>query len=69
MTVRRFAPKFLGSFTFRAASDKNALLSAVEPLKPLNEGPRGAMPEKAPLSFLPKAWQRLIVKEGVVDRR
>ena len=28
MTVRRFAPKFLESFTFRASSDKNAPLSA-----------------------------------------
>ena len=27
MTVRRFAPTFLESFTFRASSDKNALLS------------------------------------------
>ena len=27
------------------------------------------MPENPPLSFLPKAWQRLIVKEGAVDRR
>lgn len=69
MTVRRFAPKFLESFTFRASSDKNALLSAVELLKRLNNGPHRAMPEKPPLSFLPKAWQRLIVKEGAVDRR
>ena len=36
MTVRRFAPKFLENFTFRASSDKNALLSALELLKRLN---------------------------------
>jgi TnpA family transposase len=69
MTVRRFAPKFLESFTFRASSEKNALLSAIGLLKRLNEGPHRPMPEKPPLSFLPKAWQRLVVKEGVVDRR
>jgi TnpA family transposase len=69
MTVRRFAPKFLESFTFRASSEKNALLAAVELLNRLNKGPHRAMPEKPPLSFLPKAWQRLIVKEGAVDRR
>ena len=69
MTVRRFAPKFLESFTFRASSEKNALLSAIGLLKRLNEGPHRPMPEKPPLSFLPKAWQRLVVKEGAVDRR
>ncbi len=69
MTVRRFAPTFLESFTFRASSDKHALLAAIELLKRLNAEPRRAIPEKPPTSFLPKAWQRLIVKEGNVDRR
>jgi TnpA family transposase len=69
MTVRRFAPKFLESFTFRASSDKNPLLSALELLKRLNKEPRRTMPEKPPLSFLPKAWQRIAVKNGGVDRR
>jgi hypothetical protein len=69
MTVRRFAPTFLESFTFRASSDKHALLAAIELLKRLNAEPRRAMPERPPTSFLPKAWQRLIVKEGKVDRR
>jgi hypothetical protein len=69
MTVRRFAPKFLDSFTFRASSDKNPLLSALELLKRLNKEPRRTMPEKPPLSFLPKAWQRIAVKNGGVERR
>ena len=69
MTVRRFAPKFLDSFMFRASSDKNSLLSALELLKRLNKEPRRTMPEKPPLSFLPKAWQRIAVKNGGVDRR
>jgi hypothetical protein len=69
MTVRRFAPRFLESFIFRASSDKNALLSALELLKRLNQEPRMALPEKPPLSFLPKSWQRLTVKDGGVDRR
>lgn len=68
MTVRRFAPKFLESFTFRASSDKNTLLSALELLKRLNKEPRSAMPEKPSASFLPRAWQRLVVKDGGVDR-
>jgi TnpA family transposase len=69
MTIRRFAPRFLESFTFRASSEKNALLSALELLKRLNRGPHRAMPDKPPLSFLPKAWQRLVLKNGKVDRR
>lgn len=69
MTVRRFAPKFLDSFMFRASSDNNSLLSALELLKRLNKEPRRTMPEKPPLSFLPKAWQRIAVKNGGVDRR
>ena len=45
------------------------LLSALELLKQLNKEPRKAMPEKPLLSFLPKAWQRLVVKDGRADRR
>ena len=69
MTVRRFAPGFLESFTFRASSDKDALLCALDLLKRLNREPHRPMPEKPPLSFLPKAWRRLVVKDGGVDRR
>ncbi|HEY8127357.1 MAG TPA: Tn3 family transposase [Hyphomicrobium sp.] len=69
MTVRRFAPRFLESFTFRASSDKDALLCALDLLKRLNREPHRPMPEKPPLSFLPKAWRRLVVKDGGVDRR
>jgi hypothetical protein len=54
MTVRRFAPKFLESFTFRASSDKNALLSAIELLKRLNKGPQRAMPKNRRCRFCRK---------------
>jgi TnpA family transposase len=69
MTVRRFAPKFLESFAFKASSEKNPLLSALELLKRLNRDPHKSIPEKPSLSFLPKAWQRLVMKNGCVDRR
>jgi hypothetical protein len=69
MTVHRFAPKFLESFTFKAASDKNALLLALDLLKQLNKDAHKSMLEKPALSFLPKAWQRLVMKNGRVDRR
>ena len=69
MTVRRFAPRFLESFTFHASSNNTALLSAIELLKRLNREPHRAMPEAPPLSFLPKAWRRLVAKEGGADRR
>ena len=45
MTVRRFAPKFLESFTFRASSDKHPLLSAIELLKRRNKEPRRTIPK------------------------
>ena len=69
MTVRRFAPTFLESFTFRAASEKHPLLGALDLLKRLNSEPRSPMPEKPPLSFLPKAWRRLVGKDEEIDRR
>ena len=69
MTVRRFAPKFLESFTFQASSNNDALLSALDLLKRLNREPHRPMSGKPPLSFLPKAWRRLVVKDGGVDRR
>lgn len=69
MTVRRFAPKFLESFTFRAASEKHPLLGALDLLKRLNSEPRSQMPAKPPLAFLPKAWCRLVGKDEKIDRR
>ncbi len=69
MTVRRFAPKFLESFTFQASTNNDALLCALDLLKRLNREPHRPMSGKSPLSFLPKAWRRLVAKDGGVDRR
>jgi len=69
MTVRRFAPKFLESFTFQASANNHALLCALDLLKRLNREPHRPMSGKPPLSFLPKAWRRLVAKDGGVDRR
>ena len=52
--------------TLTALSNNNALLSAIELLKQLNREPHRAMPEAPPLSFLPKAWRRLVAKEAAL---
>ena len=66
--VRRFAPAFLASFTFRAGRTNDPLLSAVEALRRFTisatDG-RSTLPKSVPTSFLKPRWRQ----GGVPGRR
>lgn len=67
--VRKFAPSFLATFTFRAAKTNDPVLTAIVILNEMHQSNRRNLPPDAPLRFLRKRWLRLVLKEGVVDRK
>ena len=68
--VRRFAPAFLASFTFRAGRPNDPLLSAVEVLRRFYSDGRSTLPKSVPTSFLKPRWRKVVFPAaGGFDRR
>jgi TnpA family transposase len=67
--VRQFAPAFLEAFAFRSPLAQDPLLEAVDLLRRLNADHRRAVPEDAPLEFVPATWRPYVItREGRIDR-
>ncbi len=62
--IRRFAPAFLATLTFRSHERFNPLLDAVEQLRELNTAGRRAVPKDAPIAFIHDAWLPYVVQEN-----
>nr|WP_172687275.1 Tn3 family transposase [Ancylobacter novellus] len=70
MTLRKYAPAFLETFTFRATKTRDPVLSAIEILRQANRSKgRVEIPASAPMSFSHKKWKALVVDGRKVDRR
>ena len=67
--LRRVAPLFVSSFTFRGAPASSALLRALEIVRELHEGRRRKLPDSPPIGFIRKGWRRQLVRDGQLDRR
>ena len=60
----------LQAFTFRSNLNPDPLLQAVELLRTLNQERRRAVPEDAPLKFIPATWHPYVVdRSGRINRR
>ncbi|MGO9235709.1 MAG: Tn3 family transposase [Methylocella sp.] len=69
MTLRKFAPAFLDAFMFKANSERDPLLLAIQLLRNLNKKERGEIPDDAPMPFSKKHWKQVVVTDGKVSRR
>ena len=68
--IRRFAPAFLATLTFRAHKQARELLEAVQLLQALNESGTRAVPQDAPTGFISDAWwEYLLDVKGNLSRR
>ncbi len=68
--IRRFAPAFLATLTFRAQKQAAPLLEAVDLLKVLNASGERTVPEDAPTAFVSEAWWEYVVgPKGKLNRR
>src|SRR6202011_4905366 len=67
--LRRFIPRFLATFDFRASTPQDPVLAAVELLKAMNRDGTRSLPKRPPSAFLPPKWRKLIFANNVADRR
>lgn len=67
--LRRFTPRFLEAFQFRSNISDDPVLAAIELIKAINRDGSRTLPRRAPISFLPPKWRRLIFSKGQADRR
>jgi Domain of unknown function (DUF4158) len=68
-TIRKMAPLFLLTFTFRGHAVSAGLLRALSVIAALYRAGKRALPENAPIAFAPKGWVPLILRDGKLDRR
>jgi TnpA family transposase len=67
--LRRFIPRFLATFDFRASTPQDPVLAAVELLKAMNRDGTRSLPKRPPSAFLRPRWRKLIFANNVADRR
>ena len=67
--LRQFAPELLKHLQFRSTTEEStSLLEAIDLLRQLNEENKRKLPEDAPLAFLPKNIQEIVVIDGKVNK-
>jgi TnpA family transposase len=65
--IRRFLPQLVRVVSFGAMPVAKPLLDAVHQLRKIEDGP--ARGEALPTEFVPKPWERRVIRNGAVDRR
>lgn len=66
--LRRYTPKLLSTFEFRAAKASLPVLEALEVIKELNISGRRNVPDSAPTSFIKPRWSKHVFKVNRIDR-
>ena len=69
LTLRRYAPQFLGALTFRAAPAAAELLRGIETLRGMYAGNARNVPADAPTGFIKKRWEKLVRTAEGLDKR
>lgn len=68
-TVRRYAPRLLGSFIFTGATSSRTLLRAIAILRELNASGKRTIPPGAPIDFIGSRWTAFVFDGEKLDRR
>jgi hypothetical protein len=68
-TLRRYAPEFLEVLKFRAAPAAEGMLKTIDVLRGMNAENARKIPVDAPIDFIKKRWERLVLTDDGVDRR
>lgn len=66
--LRRYTPKLLSAFEFKASNPASPVLKALDLIKELNNTNRRHIPEDAPVDFIKPRWSKYIFKDGKIDR-
>ncbi|HDR7612929.1 TPA: Tn3 family transposase [Bacillus mycoides] len=65
---RKFAPRLLRAYVFKASKASHTLFQALEMLKEINLTGKRKIPETAPMDFLKSKWFKHVIKENGIDR-
>ncbi len=67
--IRKYAPALLDILQLKAAPSSRELLDAIEILRNMNSNNIRSVPENAPVGFVRKRWEKLVLTNDVIDRR
>ncbi len=68
-TLRKYTPEMLSILKLKATPAALNVLEAVNVLRQMNEQQSRKVPENAPISLIPKRWEKLVHTETGIDRR
>ncbi len=66
--LRKYAPRLLENYVFKASGPSESLLQALHLLKEMNESKRRKIPEHAPTDFVKPKWEKHVFKVNGIDR-
>ncbi|MBM7585655.1 TnpA family transposase [Bacillus pakistanensis] len=66
--LRKFAPRLLRTYVFKASNASRSLFQAIELLREANQSKKRKIPETAPTSFIKKKWNKHVFREEGIDR-
>ena len=67
--VRRYAPRLLEAFAFKAAPVAQKVLDGINTIRAMNQASTQQVPKNAPTSFIKPRWEQYVIKDGGIDRR
>jgi len=67
--VRRYAPRLLEHFAFRAAPAAQHILDGIDTLEMIYQDNLRAVPKNAPIGFIKPRWESQVLQDGSIDRR
>lgn len=66
--LRRYTPKLLSAFEFKASNPASPVLEALDLIKELNNTNSRHIPDDAPVDFIKPRWSKYIFKDGKINR-
>ncbi len=67
--MRRYTPRLLKAFVFKAAPVAQKVLDGIDAIKTMNETSARLAPKDAPVDFIKPRWKQYVLKDDGIDRR
>ena len=67
--MRRYNPRFLEAFVFKAAPAGQKILDGIDSIREINKNKVRNLPSYVPLDFIKPRWKQYVLKDDGIDRR